>query len=364
MPSVESWGFKPCLKKFRAKFEKRADSSYTDALVSALTSNAGGRALAIPTATAALEACAGFVGRAFAGAAVESASGINKILNPPLLSMIGRALIRRGEVVFYIDASVEGGVYLLPCESWDVNGGPNPNSWRYRCTVGGPERTHTYDRVPAEGVVHLSYARDPERPWRGYGPLYVASLAGRLSAETANALADEAAGPRGSFLPVPTAQVNAIGGMTADIRKARGDMLLAEGGDWDNVASGASARYEAKRFGAAPPPGLVELHKLASMEVYAACGVSPLIFAAGQGTAAREGYRQTLFGTISPLGKLVETELRNKLDDATISLTWDELRAADISGRARAFQSMVGGGMEVDRAAALSGLLSPAEADD
>ena len=350
---------------FKRGLEKRADSSYTDALIQAITANAGGKNTAFPTATAALEACAGFVGRSFAGAVVKSDSGVGRLLDPPLLSMVGRALIRRGEIVFYIDSSLDGGVALLPCESYDVDGGPNPNSWTYRCTLGGPDRTHSLDRVPAEGVLHISYARDPEKPWRGLSPLYAASLAGRLSAETAAALADEASGPRGSFLPVPVdGEDGTISTMTASIDRAKGRMLLAEGGDWDNIASGASARYDQKRFGANPPSAMVELHKLASMEIYSACGVSPLIFAAGQGTAAREGYRQTLFGTIAPLGKLVTTELRNKLDDATISLTWDELRAADISGRARAFQSMVGGGMEVDRAAALSGLLSPAEADD
>ena len=348
----------------RGGLEKRADSSYTDALVAAITANAGGKATAFPTATAALEACVGFVGRAFAGAAVESASGVGRLLDPPLLSMVGRSLIRRGEIVFYIDASIDGGVTLLPCESYDVNGGPNPATWRYRCTVGGPERTHTYDNVPSEGVVHISYAVDPQTPWRGYGPLVRGQLGGTLVRRDRRRARRRSQRPAGSFLPVPTAQVNAIGEMTASIRKARGDMLLAEGGDWDNIASGASARYEAKRFGAMPPPGLVELHKTASMEIYSACGVSPLIFAAGQGTAAREGYRQTLFGCIAPLGKLVETELRAKLDDDSIALSWDELRAADISGRARAFQSLVGGGMALDRAAALSGLLSPAEADD
>jgi len=35
--------------------------------------------------------------------------------------------------------------------------------------------------------------------------------------------------------------------------------------------------------------------------------------------------------------------------------------ASDISGRARAFQSVVGGGMDVSKAAALSGLLETEE---
>ena len=33
--------------------------------------------------------------------------------------------------------------------------------------------------------------------------------------------------------------------------------------------------------------------------------------------------------------------------------------ASDLSGRARAFQSMVGGGMDVQKAAALAGLMEP-----
>ena len=62
-----------------------------------------------------------------------------------------------------------------------------------------------------------------------------------------------------------------------------------------------------------------------------------------------------LFGVLSPLGRLVEAELQDKLED-TVTLSWQELRASDLSGRARAFQSMVGGGMEVERAAGLAGL--------
>ena len=40
-----------------------------------------------------------------------------------------------------------------------------------------------------------------------------------------------------------------------------------------------------------------------------------------------------------------------------VSLNFDSLMASDISGRARAFQSMVGGGMDITKAAALSGLM-------
>ena len=51
------------------KLETR-DDSYSDVLIAALVSRAQGRTLSIPTATAALEACAGLTGRGFAAAEV------------------------------------------------------------------------------------------------------------------------------------------------------------------------------------------------------------------------------------------------------------------------------------------------------
>ena len=339
--------------------ETRADSSYTDALVAAITANAGGQNTAFPTATAALEACAGFVGRAFAAAEVEAPAHATMALDPSCLSLIGRALIRRGELVFLI--RVDGGqVKLLPAESHDVDGGPDPATWTYRVTVGGPDRTYTYDRLPAEGVVHLTYGRDPERPWRGYGPLQVAQLAGRLSSETVAALADESSGPRGSFMPLPVdGKDPTTGGMKSDIRTAKGSMLTVEAGDWDNPGDGRMAKWEQKRFGSSPPVALVQLLERSTHEVMAACGLSPALFdVRGDGTSMREGYRQALHSVIAPLGRMVESELARKLD-GEVKLTWTELRAADIAGRARAFQSLVGAGMDLTAAAAASGILTP-----
>ena len=275
------------------------------------------------------------------------------------MEMIGRALIRRGEIVFYIDV-VDGRLVLLPCQSHDVEGGPDPATWRYRCTVSGPERTWTYDKVPATGVVHLTYGRDPERPWRGYGPLQVAQLAGRLSASTVATLADEAGGSHGYLLPMPAVggQDETVDQLRADIKALKGQVALVE--STQSMAAGAAtprSDWEPKRLGADPPAALVELLHRASVEVYSACGLSPAIFAAeGQGTAMREAWRQALFGCIAPLGRLVSHELTTKLD-APVTLDWQELRASDISGRARAFQSMVGAGMDPAKAAALSGLM-------
>lgn len=339
-----------------AQLETRADSSYTDALVAALVGNATGKT-ALPTATASLEAAAGLVGRSFAAAEIAAPDMVEGALDPATMAMIGRALIRRGEIVLLIHVQ-DGQIHLLPAASHDVDGGPIPATWRYRCTIGGPERTITYNDVPAEGVVHLQYSRDPEKPWRGNGPLGVARLAGALSAETAKALSDESSMARGAFIALPVDGADpTTTTLKSDIGKAAGDLLTVESGDWDDEGGGKSASWEARRFGPDPPAGLVQLHEIASREVYAACGVPPLLFA-GDGSAAglREAYREFLFSTVAPLGRIVAAELSDKLD-GEVRLDWTELRAADIAGRARAFQSMVGSGMDLAKAAALAGLM-------
>ena len=184
--------------------ETRADSSYTDALVAAITANAGGQTTAFPTATAALESAAGVVGRAFAAAEVRSPDAMRDALSPACLSMVGRSLIRRGEILFLI--RVDGDrVKLWPAASHDIAGGPDPESWVYRLVVGGPERTLTFADVPAAGVIHLQYSRDPETPWKGRGPLQMAQLGGRLSSETVAALADESSWPAWPALAAPDA---------------------------------------------------------------------------------------------------------------------------------------------------------------
>ena len=53
---------------WQPKLETRADSSYTDALIAAITANASGQTTAFASAVGALEAASGLVGRAFASA--------------------------------------------------------------------------------------------------------------------------------------------------------------------------------------------------------------------------------------------------------------------------------------------------------
>ena len=59
--------------------------------------------------------------------------------------------------------------------------------------------------------------------------------------------------------------------------------------------------------------------------------------------------RRFLHSTISPAARVVADELAVKLDTPGLAFDFKELFASDLSGRARAFQSMVGGGMKLER---------------
>ena len=170
------------------KLETRQTQSYSDTYVQALLNSTSGKSLAIPTATAALESCAGAVGRSFMAAEVTGRPIIADALTPSCLELIGRSLIRLGEIVLLIDVT-SGGLTLIPADHYDIDGGPHPDSWVYRVTVGGPSGTMTWPAIPASSVLHIRYAVEPSRPWRGNSPLQVAALAGKLSAETINHLA-------------------------------------------------------------------------------------------------------------------------------------------------------------------------------
>ena len=345
--------------RLRWPLERREESTdYSDAVVAQILANARAAKPAKASATAALESCAGLVGRAFASAEVSAPDSRAAALTPDRLALIGRALIRAGDVVLVLDV-VGGELRLLPASDWTITGSNDPATWTYEATMAGPDGTRTRT-VGAEAVVHLRYATAPATPWKGIGPIQAATLAGTLSAEVVKALGDEAAGPRGHLLPIPVdGNDPTVEALKADIRNNPGRAWLVEGGDWDNAGGGREASWKPQRLGANPPASLVEAARHAAGEVYAACGLSAALFdRQADGTARREAYRQALFGLIAPLGRIVSAELTAKLD-ADVKLDWTELRAADVAGRARAFQSMVGAGMEIERAAALSGLMEP-----
>lgn len=342
---------------------------YTDAVVRALMAHAAGGTVADPSESAALEAAAGAYARAFAVAEVSPATPATAALTPAVLALMARDVIRRGESVHAIEADRDG-VRLVPVGSWDVRGRHDPSTWRYRCLIAGPSGSVTRN-LPGAAVVHGRYSVDPARPWAGVSPLGWARLTGRLHASLEDAIADEAGGTRGHLLPVPQGPesdevdpvtgeaVDPLADLRADVASLRGRTVLTEttsAGWGEGQLAAPAADWKPQRIGANPPPSLATLRTDSAQAVLAACGVSADLFTHGDAAGQRESWRRFLHGSVQPLADLLAVELAGKLDAPGLRLSFDRLFASDVAGRARAFQSLTGGGMEAGRAAELAGL--------
>ena len=341
------------------KTENYADSSYTDALIASLIRQARGRTAgtALTSETGALESAAGLVGRAFMACEVSGDPMFVAALTPQIMELIGRALLRRGDAVFFLDTSK--GLTLLPAQTHSITGGPLPSSWTYDLSLAGPGEITTMRPVRAEAVAHFRYGCDVETPWRGNAPLGVARAIGDLVAEATSYLTQESGAPRGSFLSTPKdGEDSTISELIADVKTAQGAMLFVEGmaDGWEG-GDQASGDWGVKHFGPSVGAGMVEVAKMARSEALGALGINEALFGGGADSAAlRESWRLALFSLIGPLGNLVESELRAKIDPS-ISLSWTELRASDLAGRARAFKTMVEAGKTVEEATQIAGLM-------
>ena len=84
--------------------------------------------------------------------------------------------------------------------------------------------------------------------------------------------------------------------------------------------------------------------------------MSPALVASNTPAAGmRESFRQFFFATIAPVGRIVAQEAQRVMGGSG-SLDWSALAASDVTGRARAFGSLVKAGMAVDEARRIAGL--------
>lgn len=335
-------------------------SGYTGTILSALLAEAETGGPRQPRGLAAVEQAAGLWQRAFASADV---SGGVAAVSPEFLGLVGRELIRSGEAVFRI--AVEGGqVRLYPQASVTITGGSDPEGWTYLGTENGPSTAQTWT-LPAAAVLHFRYGVDIARPFHGVAPWSFAGVSSTLAANLEARLGDEAGAPVGSLFPIPQnpkppdSDDDPLADLRADIAKAKGHPLLVEttaSGWGDGKGAAPLSDWKARRFGADPPAALEALRGASGADITAACGVPAALAGEGDGTAKREAYRQFVALSVRPMARLVEAELSAKLE-RDIGLDFSDLRSDDLSGRARAFQSLVKGGMEVSPAAALAGLM-------
>ena len=338
---------------------------YTDAITSAFVAAAQGGADAAPLATAALEAASGLYARCMAAAVVTGAPDAMRALTPSVLAHMGRELLRRGQSLWRI--RIAGGrVVLDPVAYATLHGrGPDASRWLYDCNLYGPtdsERAY----LAASSVLHVRYGVDSARPWEGVPPWSWASSTGAAVAALERLVAREAAAPHGSLLGVPESpqvdeagDVKPLDAFRADLAKARGGTLVMEhSGQWDTETPGGAGRSKLEHLRYGMMRETVDpLRTATGRDVLAACGVPPSLFVAtSDGTAQREAFRRFLHTALRPMARVMEAELRAKLDAPALTLDMSEVGAADVAGRARAFKAFVESGMDPEDAARETGV--------
>ena len=349
------------VSKMRPTIERR-QTSQTDLLVAAIQASA--RSVVDATATSATEAAAGALSRAFAAAEVSGPPWAKRAISPAFLAQVGRELVRAGQSMHVVSVSDLGAVELLPCSSWDIGGaGASPSTWQVAATVNSPNRSITR-RLPYAGVVFATWGSLAGRPYSGRGPLAFASISARLQSETERSLADESGGPLAQLIPVPEdpdapGEDDKQAELKQDINGARGGALLVEttaAGHGDGRVAAPRKDWVAERLGPDPPVALTEIMERGFSQMLAAFGCPAGLFADADAGGQREAYRRYYSATVEPLAVMLERELSDKLE-VDIGLSFSGRFSGDLAGRARAFQSMVGAGMDTNKAAGLAGLM-------
>lgn len=309
--------------------------------------------------SAAIEATSGLLARSLGSAQVSGSVWLEKAITPAWLGQVGREIIRSGEHLSVIDMNNEGVVRLTPAFSFDWHGDVHEDDWQVRATTTGPSFSVT-KMLSRDEVIYVQWARLSLEPHRGRSPSTLANLAARAAAETEKSLGDESTGPIAQILTVPDGHGgddDEFGGLRGDIAKARGKALLLEttAGGYGDRGGSPHRDWVAARLGPNPPEALVRLAGDTFARLCAACGASVSLFTDADGTAQREAWRRWHLSTVLPVAGLIEAELSARFE-TSIQLNFD-MYATDLAGRAQAFQKLVAGGMEVEKAAAVSGVL-------
>ena len=192
-------------------------------------------------------------------------------------------------------------------------------------TAGGGDLATTFDTT------------EPRQPWAGVSPLGAASLGATAVSNVEVKIGEEAGGPSALLLPVPTdgSELTQLG---EDIK---GGAVLAEapttGWDQGRAAAGTQRDWVASRLGPEIPEELRGVHKDMLGRVLQACGIpAPL-------------------ASVEPMGEVLATEASEKLD-ADVAFDFAGVWAHDLQGRATAYASLVGAGMQPSEAREAVGL--------
>ncbi len=335
--------------------EKRVEEAleergYTDLILAGIDATVAGTAGDV-LRTGAVETCAGMWGRVLAGADVS----LPAVLTPQVRDMIGRCLIRDGELVFVIDV-IGGRQVLIPASHFEVL-----ESHRYKVTTERPPGDSVTRIHPRDRILHFTWSIDPREPWRGISPMGRATLLAKIAAGIDTKLVEELATPTAHILPIPGDGASAtLDGLRADVAGAKGAAIVlpsTTAAPYDDEGMrGTRKEWEAKRLGPMIPSEMRTLWQDVLEQVGQASGIPPSLFRNNaDGTSQREAYRRWIMASVEPVAEGIAMEASLRLEEE-VAFDFTRLWAHDLAGRAKAFQSLTAAGIEADRAMRISGL--------
>ena len=339
-----------------AQTEFRA--SYTDSVVDLLLRRAIGSNIVNADETAAVEFAVGLISRCFATAEL-----MPKIpaVTPSYLADTARRLLLSGNAVAAIDVSRQRGLTLIPASSFDLGGGPLPDSWQYNLELPGPTRNETR-MLPSASVVHAKVNADAALPHYGVSPLTRAGYTSTLVARLEQRLSEEARSRTGYLLPTGAIAPDQKAELQEGLKSMDGNVALVQSNTdpWEagkQQAGPASSDWQPRRFGADIPTGNLTARRDASMDIVSALGVPSVLFVGGNsGVGLAESYRIFAVSTLDPLGQLVSEELSRKLDTPGLVLRFDRTAGSDVIRRSKAYQTLIDAGVDPARAARIAGV--------
>lgn len=232
-------------------------------------------------------------------------------------------------------------------------------SWIQHCTIlrSGPNRgmySIGAQRYRPEDVLHFRTNVDMISGM-GRSDLDIAGSTKILIRAMEKNLGQEGQDPSGYLIPT---QSYADDNLKELITKIDGAKLLVDPETTNYMGSpqGATSReqWRQRRIGFEPPEELRRFYESARMAALSTLGVPPGLYSPdADASAAREAWRLYIFTVVDPMAKLLEqAAARCGLE---IDMNFDRLMASDIANRARAYGTLVGGNMDEDEAARLTG---------
>ena len=349
---------------------RQSGGGYSDAVVAAIEAQASAK-VADASSTAAIEAAAGALSRAFMSAEVDGPSWAQEAVSPVWLAQVGRSLIREGASLSVIVMGDR--IELVPASFWNFENtnpgaqeGEREETWQARVSTYGPSTSYTR-LLSRDRLVFVRWGTSPGTRYRGQGPTSWAHTTARLQGEAERSLADEAAGPLAQLLTTPEGtdtdsedDDDPWSAVRVALAGARGGSVLLETvstGGGDGPAAAPRRDWEPRRLGPNMPDAMVAISQAAFSRMLAACGVPPALYdPAAPATALKEGTRLWHMGTVIPLARLVEHELSARLD-TKVRLRFDSY-PRDQMARSTVFAKLMAAeGMTVDKALAIAGLL-------